>query len=187
MAIAAFVVSIFAVLVSLTAAYIAWLQVKVVRSQLHDQRAPKFNCYVEDMGTWMRLVLRLATPVPLSSVQATILGGGGLQFTPSQNGVLSSKGGPIQTASWSAEHSQQGTLTAGDRAMWRVAFNGPIPEEVHLRLDCVGAKAGDKWTVSERASIRGPQSAMGPGQIPAGQIMQTASRESSIPNSGVDR
>ncbi|WP_344075928.1 hypothetical protein [Luedemannella helvata] len=168
MAIAALVISIVSGLIALGSAYYTRVQaraatdqvtaaldqVALMKAQIHDQRTPRFAGVVEDLGSWHRLALRLLTPGALQSIRVTILGGGAVQFTPSQNGVDPGGAHPLQVATWSAAHPQQKRLLAGDRAMWRVAFNGDPPKLVHLRVECVGDD-GDVWNLTTEVRVEG--------------------------------
>ena len=107
-AIAAFVVSVFAIAVSGLAAFFTKRQsdaatklADLEAERRHHERTPTFNCGIElvNEGQWYRLWLRLTSRERLARVEVEITEGTGVSFTVGQHGVKTAQGGPALLAS----------------------------------------------------------------------------------------
>ncbi|MFJ6671729.1 hypothetical protein ACIQMJ_11530 [Actinosynnema sp. NPDC091369] len=148
MIVAAFVVSVVALLLSL-------VSIMYTRQQAHagkqvarieaerrlEERTPKFTAWVESMGGWQRLWLRLETSEPLTRLVCTLVEAKGVSFTHSQNGVDPSSPAPIKNASWDK------VLEHGESACWSVAFEDNRTDKPTLRIRCY-AEDGSEWSVT---------------------------------------
>ncbi len=147
MAVAAFVVSVFAIVIAVVSVLytrrqaISSQQVAEIEVERRKaERTPAFEGHIEGVneGGWYRLVLRLTSAEPLSAVAVEITEGRGVSFTTGQHGVDQSGASP-----GNAQH--RGHLAPGGTAVWRVAFaEGRVPV---MRLHVTARIAGDEWPV----------------------------------------
>jgi hypothetical protein len=98
MVVAAFVVSIAALLVAGASAGYTRTQAAATKvmahadaQRRHDERAPEYVAQIEDKGSWFRLVLRLHRNGPVSGLTVLILEPRGVQFSANQDGIDSSR------------------------------------------------------------------------------------------------
>src|SRR5687767_1144257 len=103
MTVAALIVSIVAILISLGSIVYARQQAQankkiaqIEQDRRHEERTPRFTAWVEDMGSWKRLWLRLESSKALTRLAGTLVEAEGVSFTHSQNGVDPSSPAPIK-------------------------------------------------------------------------------------------
>lgn len=148
MTVAALVVSIVALIIALISVVYTRQQAQankkiaqIEQDRRHEERTPKFTAWIEDMGSWKRLWLRLESPRSLTRLVGTLVEAEGVSFTHSQNGVDPSSPAPIKSASWDK------LLEHGESACWSIAFEDDYADKPILRVRCY-SDDGDEWTVS---------------------------------------
>jgi len=152
-AIAAFVVSLFALIVSSTAVLFTKRQsdaairtVALDAERRHQERTPTFDGGIElvNDGKWHRLWLRLTSPEALSSVEVEINEGSGVAFTTGQHGVNPTEPAPVLHIYTADEHGATG-LAPDERTAWRVQLSASRSPKVRLMVRSV--IGDDLWTV----------------------------------------
>lgn len=147
MIVAAFVISVLALLVSAAAGFFTWRQADAaatsVRMEMrrdHADRQPEFTAVVEPVneGGWYRLTLRLTKGELLEEVSVHIVEGEGLRFAGGQDGV------PGRFDRGAASAVTPMVREAATR--WRVRVEDEHDDRVLLLVKCRG-ESGDKWNV----------------------------------------
>jgi len=148
MAIAAFAVSVVAVVIAvLSAVYTRQQAISVQRlakievERRKAERTPAFVGHIEEVneGGWYRLVLRLTSAEPLPGVSVEITEGRGVSFMTGQYGVDQSGASP-GSAQWNER------LAPDSTAVWRVALAEDRASVV--RLNVTARVGGDEWPVA---------------------------------------
>jgi hypothetical protein len=146
MVIAAFVISVLAIVVSgLSVVYVRSqaLSAKglagIERARHHDERTPRFEAEIEAVsGGWFRLWLRLTSSEALTSLEVDADESSGITFTSGQQGVDPSGSSPLRATAMTG-------LVPDAREAWRISLPAKRPEQMRL---LVRAQAGDdRWDV----------------------------------------
>ncbi|MEV7091802.1 hypothetical protein AB0M80_03080 [Amycolatopsis sp. NPDC051045] len=177
MALAALIVSIFALLAAGASAYYGRQQAAAAKAaadsaavsaeaaaetarldkdRRHEERTPKVSpgeLQSHNGGAWRVLHFRLQESPPLARIEAEIVDSRGFYFRPGMNGT-SPQGRPLiafylPTFDSSPDRDQ---LTTGDAVYWVVDFDEERGTKLHIRLTCI-APDGDQWTIHREISV----------------------------------
>jgi len=158
-AIAAFVVSILAVVASSVAVFFTKRQsdaatrmAELEAERRHQERSPTFTGGIElvNDGQWHRLWLRLTSRERLSRVEVEITEGTGVSFTAGQYGVDPTKTGPILQAHRAGEHGAT-ELAPDERTTWRIQLTEPRSPEIRLAVHSTSGDA--QWNTTVPISV----------------------------------
>lgn len=144
MALAALLVSVFALVAASASAYYARSQAKetqrlaaIEADRHHAERMPQLKASIEpEGGDWYRLQLILTSGSPLDIVGLEILNKYGAVF-PGEGPISAVSGQPT----WPS-------LKPGDQASWEIDFDQEV-RVVHLRVTCRSGK--EMWNVLAEA------------------------------------
>jgi hypothetical protein len=141
--IAAFVVSVVALIIALVSAGYTRLQGVETRrlrqieaSRRQEERTPRLAGEVESVndGGWFRLWLTLESTTPLLGLAVRIVQGEGVSFTSGQNGVA-----PMQAHPLDAVYDKTEPFTQGNRHAWAIEFDPEHgPSRMRVRVTCRG-------------------------------------------------
>ncbi|WP_439377492.1 hypothetical protein [Amycolatopsis lexingtonensis] len=168
MDIAAFVISVLAMIASGGSALYARRQAKAGEVQAeaasaqariegerrHRELTPELVAEVENRGGWYRLRLDIGKSQPLTRIEAHILEGVGVQFRQGIDGVPPQHDVPVQDAYYLPEFNSPGKaeLVEGEAAFWVLELEDERGDNLRLQCKCVSS-SGEIWTVVSNAQL----------------------------------
>jgi hypothetical protein len=168
MDIAAFVISVLAMLASGGSALYARRQAKAGEVQAeaasaqariegerrHRELTPELAAEVEHRGGWYRLRLDIRNSQPLTRIDAHIVEGDGVQFRQGIDGVPPQRVVPVLDAYYLPEFNAPGKaeLVEGEAAFWVLELENERSDNLRLRCKCVSS-SGETWNVVSNAKL----------------------------------
>ncbi|MGW7535713.1 hypothetical protein [Amycolatopsis sp. NPDC054798] len=163
MTVAAFVVSVVALLASGLSALYARRQAtaaeqtaKVEAARRHEEERPNISDgEIQRPGNWYRLYFRLVHTLPLRKVIAEIVDTKGVSFRQGVNGVPPLRSGKAITAFYTPDFAEipgKESLVAGDGLYWVIELDENPDDKLQIRLTCI-ADGGREWVMHREVEV----------------------------------